>query len=165
MAGSTALPSLQTVQRLEQGRLKLALFRRIILWAIPFCAFAAIMDVIHLEFISKKPILPIQPNLRELEKLLPPVPSLTLSGSLFPSAGPPAQAETAGPTQIAVKDVQWKLKGVLVGPTKQAFLEDAEGKQSVWVTEGEQLGSSKVKEIHEHSVVLETGGANYEIRM
>jgi len=94
------------------------------------------------------------------------IPPLELPASIFLSPHPiETGASSPATPQVAVKEVQWRLLGVSFGATKRAYLEDLESKQSVWVTEGEQLGSSKVKEIKERSVVLEAGDKSYEIRM
>jgi hypothetical protein len=47
---------------------------------------------------------------------------------------------------------------------KRAFLEE-EGGKGVWVTEGERIGSTRVREIRERSVVMEGKEGEYEIRM
>ena len=156
----------QSVQTLEQRRRQVASVNFILLVVVPFFVFVAVADLVLWGVQSRKPLLPVAPNLEEIDKALPSMPSVILEGSIFQPIQPakPASQATASGPEVGSPAVQWKLKGVLKGATLRAFLEDASG-QTVWVTSAEQLGPFKVVEIKERSVVLEADGKSYEIRM
>ena len=156
-----------SVETLEKRQRALALVNLSFFWALPLLVLVGAVDFIRWGVELHRSVQPLSPNLSEIEKSLPSIPSFTLPATIFPEPVKPKAPEKPAQTQpqLAVKEVQWKLKGVVMGENKRAFLEDAEGKQGIWVTEGEVLGSSRVKEIHEHSVILENEDKSYEIRM
>ena len=86
-----------------------------------------------------------------------------LPAEVFQSAS--ASAAAVPVSVSAGKTSLWKLKGIIFGADKRAFLEDADSKQTVWVREGDIVGDSKVRSIRDRSVELEKGGNVYEIRM
>ncbi len=147
---------------LERSRQRVILANRLLFWALPALALAAAADLSQWSRLSLKPILPLSPSPEHLWGLLPEVPSVELPAGIFRSPVP-AKSGEARPS-AAVREVAWKLKGVLMGANRRAFLEDSEGK-SYWVTEGEQIGAFQVKEIRDRSVLLEKEGGGYEIRM
>ncbi len=149
---------------LEQNRQKAILLNRFLLAVVPLLAVGVVADLWQWNGRLKETLSPILPNLDSLKSPLPAIPALELPPTLFQQIQSDKLTTGASSTPVAVKEVQWKLKGVLMAGTKKAFLEDSEGK-SVWVAEGERFGSSFLKEIRDHSVVVETEGKSYEIRM
>ena len=160
--GITSVSSLQTLER--QWR-HLLLVNRLLYGILPLVALLVVVDCARWSAQFTKPVTPLLPNLEELHRPLVAIPPLELSASLFEPPKPVESKKPVETSQAATQQVQWKLIGVSIGTTKQAFLTDLEGKQSVWVTQGEQLGDFKVKEIRERAVVLETGGRSYEIHL
>ena len=144
---------------------RLALLNRCLLAAFPLFLTAAALDLTAWSGRSRAVLPPIQPDLQRLEEPQRHIPSLSFLPEMFhPGSGRRPESESATP--VAVRQAEWKLKGVLLGTVKKALLENGEG-WSVWVTEGESLGDSgiRVQAIAERSVLLEEGGKGYEIRM
>lgn len=135
---------------------------RILFWMLPILAVAVVGDMIRWGIAVSRPLEPLKLQIKEIDETPAAVVSLELPGTLFQ---PAQQTETSGSAPVAVKEAQWKLLGVSLGTDKKAFLKEADGEKSVWVREGEQIGTSAVKEIREKSVILETEGSSYEIRM
>ena len=156
----------QSVQALEQRRRRLVSVNVILLWVVPFLILLAAADLVLWGMQSRKPILPLTPGLEEIQKPLAEIPPLTVEAALFQPAQPakPALVPKTAVPEVGSGQVQWKLKGVLKGAAMRALMEDASG-QTVWVTQDEQLGSFKVKEIKDRSVLLEGDDKSYEIRM
>ncbi|MBI3332807.1 MAG: hypothetical protein HYZ93_01805, partial [Candidatus Omnitrophica bacterium] len=156
--------SLSSLQAIEHQQRRLILINRTLVGVLPVVALLALVDCARWAAQSRRPIVAIPPSLEGLRRPLAQIPSLELPASLFE---PPKRVESgpAGDSSQPAVQPQWKLMGVSLGGTKRALLKDAEGKQSVWVTEGQQIGACRVKEIRERSVVLETEGGSYEIRL
>ena len=136
-------------------------------WLLPAALLAAGLDLARCQSEAAAPARALPPSLDELTRPLPEVEPPGFSGACFeqPSRPAPAPApeEPGGP--IVAPEAQWKLKGVLMlSGSRRACLEDETGK-SVWITEGERVGSARVKEIREQSVVMERKDGEYEIRM
>lgn len=158
-------PTALAIQGLERRRRRFVLVNRLLCWVLPIGALGMVGDIARWSGQLRKPAEILQPDLKGLKEPLVNVPSLDLPAHLFeaPQASSPQAA--AGAPAVAVKEVSWKLKGVTTGQSRRAFLEDPEGK-GVWVTEGERVGGSLVKEIRERSVVLvEEEGKEYELRL
>lgn len=136
---------------------------RILFWILPILAVMVVGDIIRWGIAVRKPVEPLRPQMKEIRQTPVAIASLDLPATLFKPAQP--QAGTVGSAPVAVKEAQWKLLGVSLAASKRAFLQEADGDKSVWVGEGEQIGASTVKEIREKSVILETEGKSYEIRM
>lgn len=157
-ASITSLRELeQTRQRLRQVNVvltaMLALFVPLLAW-----------DLFQSTLAARGPLQPISPNFRDLEKPAVSIPSLNLSGSLLtPSVS--SQAKKLEGWMDDLPQIRWKVKGILSGASKRALLEDPEQKQQLWVTEGQQVGPSKVVRIDEKSVTLETAGETRELRL
>ncbi len=157
-------PTALAIQALERKRARLVLTNRILCWVLPIAAVGVVADVARWSVQLRKPVEIVQPDLREMERPLANLPILELSPTLFESPQiAPASAAGEGPA-VAVKGGTWKVKGITLGQTKRAFLEGPEGK-GVWVTEGEKVEDSLVKEIRERSVILEEEGKEYELRL
>ena len=152
--------SFSSVQDLQAALRKTALVSRTLLWLLPLAAAGIAVDIAGLVSRSQAQLEPVVPRL-ESEGGAAAVAPLGLAGPIF---YPVKTKEGGSPATIAVEEIQWKLKGILMAGSKKAFLEDAQ-EHSVWVIEGEQIGAYKVKSIQERSVVLEKGGVDYEIRM
>ena len=148
-------------EQLDQQRRWVTVARRALIWVLPVLAVVALGDAVRSGVALRRPGDLVIPSLKTLEAPMEEVPSVEMAATLFH----PARKEEKVAAQVAVKDAEWKLKGVLVAGTKKAFLQDAAGQQGIWVTEGERLGSSQVKSIRERSVVLEKGGSTYELRV
>jgi type II secretory pathway component PulC len=110
---------------------------------------------------------PVVPELGFLQKAPAAIPELHFSEGLFPAKRkqPAKSSSPAGPAQVAVQEVQWKLLGVAMTPVKRAYLENSETKQTLSVGEGERMGDLLIKKIEERSVLLEREGKEYEIRL
>ncbi len=156
-----------TLEGMERGRSKVRLANRILCWVLPAAALAAGADLHAWNAQMSLPLLALPPALEELSRPLAPVGTAGLSADRFeqpvkavpaPAAGKPKQE-----TQVAPES-QWKLRGVLMGGNKRAMLEDQSGK-SVWVSEGDLVGSARIKEIRERSVMIEGEEGEYEIRI
>ena len=138
-------------------------FNRLFLAVLPILALAAGLDLVRWNAHFQEEAAPLKPGLEDLMRVPAPIPLLTLSAVLFQP--PVAVAVSSTSSAPVMRDVQWKLKGVLMGATHRAFLEDSEGK-TLWVTERESLDpTTQVKEIRARSVLLEKGGKTYEIQM
>ncbi len=141
----------------------LALTNRILMGILPFLALGIALDLSRGTARSGHEGPPMKPVIEDLTQAPAPIPSPGLSAALFQVSM--EAVDSAAPLASVVRDVQWKLKGVILGGNKRAFLEDSEG-GSLWVTEGESLGSTtRIKEIRARSVILEKQGKNYEIQM
>ena len=111
----------------------------------------------------------VLPPLEELNKPLEPIQKLEWTSKLFPmqvsrSQATPVKQQIAG---VASPENPWRLKGIQVGASRRAYLQQGEaGSSGVWVKEGERVGPWTVKEIQERSVLVEEeGGKVYELRM
>lgn len=155
-----------SVRGLEKKEHRLAVFNRILCWVLPLVAVGAVGDLLRWGVEIRRPVESAAPDLKELDRSLPTVPSLEFPAELFKPLRPlePEVSKDSG-TSVAVEEVQWKLMGVSLGSSKRAFLQDPKTGQSVWVAEGEKVGSSFIKEIREKSVLVETEGKSYEIRL
>ncbi len=142
---------------------RISVINRCFVWILPLLGVAAVADITLWNGHLQKPLLPLEPSLESFKKPLPELPSLNLPQTLFHSIRSTNTVAAAASAPV-VREVQWKLKGVLIGQAKRAFLQDSEGK-SFWVTEGEQLGSFRIKQIKDRSVLIEKEGNGYEIRM
>lgn len=151
----------------ERSRDRLSKLNRLLCWALPVAAFGAGADLSQWFSCLNEPLPPSGPSLAEMMQPLPEVPAAGFPETLFarPPAPVPAPAPAARPAApVVAPESKWRLRGVMMGPAKRAFLEDESGK-SAWVAEGEQIGSARVKEIRERSVVMEGAEGDYEIRM
>lgn len=151
------------LEEVEKNRRKACAVNRLFAWALPILLVGAGVDLSRWASHSTVPLEPVRPNhLAFVEEPLALIPPLELSGASFHPVESEKLAEKA-PAAVA-EEVHWKLKGVLLGASKRAFLE-GDGGRTVWVTDGEWLGAVRVKEIRERSVLLEKGGAEVELRM
>lgn len=160
MAGSIASP-------LREWELRTGQLRRlsaVLLFVLPLLAVGLGWDFLNWVGPIRQPLEPVPPDLAGLREPLEEIPSLSLLETLFSPA--PAVSENK-PTSASAAALAppWKVKGVVMGDAPRAFLEDAEGKQRLWVTQGQQAGAFKVKRIDERSVTLEADGTSYEIRL
>lgn len=155
-----------SVRGLEKKEHRLATVNRILCWVLPLVAVGAVGDLLRWGVEIRRPVESAAPDLKELDRSLPTVPSLEFPAELFKPLHPlePKDSEAEGPS-VAVEEAQWKLMGVSLGSSKRAFLQDPKTGKGVWVSEGEKIGPSLVKEIMEKSVLLETEGKSYEIRL
>lgn len=146
--------------------LKVRRVNAVLLWALPVAFLGAGADLAHRHSQITLPVRALPPSLEELTRALPAVEPPGFSGAFFEqprAAAAQAPAEPSGP--VVAPEAQWKLRGVLMlSGNRKAFLEDDTGK-TVWITEGERIGSAQVKEIKEHSVLLERKDGDYELRM
>jgi hypothetical protein len=157
-------PTAGAIQGLERRRRRFVLVNRVLCWILPITALGMVGDIARWSVGLRKPVEILQPDLKMLKEPLVNVPPLDLPSHLFEAPQTSPTQAAAGAPAVAVKEVSWKLKGVTTGQSRRAFLEDTEGK-GVWVTEGEKIGDSLVKEIRERSVVLEEEGKEYELRL
>ena len=105
------------------------------------------------------------PRLEELSRPLEEIPPLKWAAGLFPSSGTEG-LPTGSVPQLAPSEIQWKLKGVQMGDSPRAYLEDSKTNAGVWVKTGEKLDHRTVGKIQERSVLLEEeDGGLYELRM
>lgn len=150
-------------QRYE-GRLTWA--NRALIWVVPLLALVAAADAASSLAALHRIPQPAMPNLEALDEPFAPIPAAELSPSVF-DAPQGAQEERAPLEAAPVEEArQWKLKGVLLGgAARRAFLQDAQGKERVWVTEGQRVGGFRIKEIREKSVLIEKDGTVDEIRL
>ena len=155
-----------TMQGLERSRHRVQSANRVLCWLLPVALLGAGADLSRWHSRVNAPLQPLAPSLEELVQPLPIVGGAGFAVEFFeqpakpaPVAGPKAKEQAP-----VVQEAQWKLRGVLVAGGKRAFLED-EGGKGVWVTEGEQIGSTRIREIRERSVILEGKDGEYEIRM
>lgn len=157
-----------TLQDLERGRGRARSANRILCWVLPVALLGAGADLLQWSSQVSAPVQPLPPSLEEMSRPLPAVGPAGLAAGRFEQAAAPAPAPAAGappkPSAPVAQGGQWKLRGVMMAGGKRAFLEDEAGK-GVWVTEGEQVGSTRVKEIRERAVLMEGAEGPYEIRM
>ena len=153
------------IGEIQKFRTRLVWVNRLLMWAVPLVAVAATIEAATwLSALGQVPE-PITPNLEELKEPLAAIPAVEIPARLF-QAAQEAQGQKASLTEAPVEEArQWVLKGVMMGATPRAFLQDAQGKQSTWATEGQRVGSFRIKEIREKSVVVEKDGKIDEIRM
>ena len=142
--------------------IRLARVNLILMGIIPLLVSFAFADLIRWGIDVRKTVEPFRPDLTGLDLPAPAIPSLEFPPGLFQSAAPESETNHA---PVAVKETQWKLLGVSLAEKKRALLQENESQKLIWVNEGEQVGSCQVKEIREHSVLLETKQGTYEIRM
>ncbi len=148
------------LEQAEQNLRKVSLAGRFFVWTLPVVMIAMFTDLSQWAARSRSPLTSVQPNLESVKQPFPSVKALGLSDAIF-HPPEPEKPEEKNPDVI---EVQWKLKGVLMGAGKRAILEDEKG-QTLWVTEGDPLDSGRIKEIRDRSVILEKGGATVEIQM
>ena len=157
-----------TAQELEQNHQRTRAANRLLCWVLPVALLGVGADLFQWRSRVEAPPQPLPPSLEDLTQPLPAVGAAGLSAGSFEQGAAPALAPAGGqpaPSSAPVaQGAQWKLRGVMLAGGKRAFLEDEAGK-GVWVTEGEQVGSTRVKEIRERAVVMEGAGGEYEIRM
>lgn len=156
-----------TTQGMERSRRRVRLGNRLVCWVLPLALLGAGADLVRWQSRVSAPVEPLPPSLEELDQPLPTVGAAGLSAELFEQPALPVPAAAPKPAQQqapVTPEAKWKLRGVVMAGGKRAFLEE-EGGRGVWVTEGEQVGSTRVKEIRERSVVLEGAEGQYEIRM
>jgi hypothetical protein len=160
--GSVSLASLKEMEVVQR---RLIPVHRILLWILLLLLAVAAVDLVR--WSVPRSVAPLLPNLGRIEEPL---------ASFVPVNFQPASFQPARPSESGVRGVAssaeggippvpWKVRGISLGATKRAFLEDTAGQQSVWVTEGEAIGGARVSRIEERSVILETGGDTYEIWM
>lgn len=158
----TSLAPVSALRGLHQRQRQLQRLNLFFLLGLPLLVLTLGWDFFHFSNSILRPVEPISPGLTQLRESPLPIPELNLTESLFLSPKP-ALKETPA---VSVSRTHWKLKGVLMGATRRALLKDTEGKEEdLWVTEGQQVGSSKVTRIQEGSVTLDAGGEIHEIRM
>ena len=156
-----------TAQGLENARRKVRSANLLLCWILPVALLGASADLFQWGSRVNAPVQPLLPSLEELTQPLPAVGAAGLAAGLFEQEAAPAPApagtQPKAPAPVA-QGAKWKLRGVMMAGGKRAFLED-EGGKGVWVTEGEQIGSTRVKEIRERAVLMEGAEGEYEIRM
>lgn len=157
------MPSTQ-LHALKQNQQRVIVLNRVLRF---FCA--AVILVIGLDLVQwsarfSDPVPPVRPSLTQMNQRPALLPELHFSETLFHLERPVPSEQNQGVVKVA-PDTQWKITGVSLGATRQALLQDVDGKRSVWVTEGERLDSFQVKEIRVRSVLIEMDGKEYEIRM
>jgi len=159
-----AQPSVASLQEYEKTRRHLRQARVALMAVLALGVPVLAWDLFHSVSDMRRPIESVPPNLSKLQEPMATIPPLVFSSALFT---PPKAAQTspAEGTAAVVAQVDWKVKGIVMGTNRRVLLEDLEGKQKVWVTEGQQLGPSKIIRIDERSVTLETNGATSELRM
>lgn len=161
--------SMDSVGEALHRREILHLANRVFLLVLPLLVLAVLGDLARWAVALRNPRETITPSLEEFRKQTPTISTLELPATLFlpTKQGPAPAAATASETspQVALHEVEWKLRGVILSGNKRAFLEDPQAKESVWVSEGEKLGAARVEEIRERSVILKIQDKSYEIRM
>jgi hypothetical protein len=158
-----AAVSLSSFREMEQRLPRLRQLNVALLLGLVFLAAGLSWDAARWVLQARQAVEPVQPGLADLRVVLPAIPSLTLPEDLF--AQPPVAPRPPPSVAAVAEGAGWKLKGVLMGGTQRAMLEDAEKKSTVWVTEGQQVGPWKVLRIEERLVLLEKDGVAHEIRM
>ena len=157
-------PSLSDqLAKIERDHRRLVIADRFLIGLLFVVTLGLGADFVHGFSTVQPPIPPVRPPVAKLRVPLAVVSMPDLPPALFHLEKPPESAQSQVPQ--VVPEAEWKVNGISFGTVKRAFLQDAEGKKSVWVTEGEQLGAYRVKEIRERSVILEANGKSYEIRM
>ena len=158
--------SVTSLRELEQMRGRLRRVNVALLGLAVLFVLLLSGDLVRSLLATRTPMKAILPSLLNLEQSMAQIPSLSLPGSLLaqPVASSAQSAKLQGWAD-ELPQIQWKVKGIVFGSTKRAFLSDPDGKQQLWVTEGQQVGPSKVVRIDEKSVTVETGGETREIRM
>lgn len=146
----------------QRNRDRLRQVNRVFCWVLPAAALAVGVDLARWSSRLNEFLPPSAPSLAQMLLPLPEVPAAGFSQRLF--AQPPKAGRAPGAAPVVAQESTWKLRGVLMGPARRAFLEDESGR-GVWVTDGERIGSSLVKEIRERSAVIEGAEGEYEIRM
>ena len=158
-------PVLTNAQRIDRFRKRGQQVRTVYRWLLvlaPIFLILILADLTRWGIQSQKPVEALAPDLQELFVPLPELPALQLSGALFQSA--PSEVVSVA-TGVVIQQGQWKLRGVLSGANRRAFLENEKGHVAIWVTEGEQVEGIRIKKIEDRFVIVEEGGREYEIRM
>ena len=154
---------------LERRWHQIAGLNRILLGICAMAALAAGLDLyVGLSREWNRSAEAVPPRLEELGRPLEEIPSPKWTTGLFPSLGVEGlHVPSKGPApQLAPSEVQWRLKGIQMGNSPKAYLEDSQTGTGIWVRAGEKLDHRTVKEIRERSVLLEEeGGSVYELRM
>ncbi len=153
-----------TMQSLERSTRRVRSANRVLCWVLPVALLGAGVDLFRWHSHVNAPLQPLTPSLEELTRPLPVVGAAGFAAGLFEQQAAPAPAQAAKQAAPVAQAAQWKLRGVLMANGKKAFLENESG-SGVWVTEGEQLGSERLREIRERSVIMEGKDGEYEIRM
>ncbi len=152
------------IKTVEQNQRRILFINRFLVGVLLLMIFVFSGDLVQWWMSLQHSFAPLKPSLIQLRASLEPIPPLALPETLFQVEKPPQQGKVEKTPQV-MPEAQWKVVGISMGRTKRAFLQDLEGKKSVWVSEGEQLGPYRVREIRDHSIVLESEGNSYEIRM
>lgn len=111
----------------------------------------------------QQPVEPLPPVLTGFAEPLPAIEKLQLPESLFSAVRPDPAAASSAPVSLPAP--AWKLRGILMGSTPKAFLEDPQSGQKLWVTQGQKAGPFTVQEINERSVILTNGEGSVEISL
>lgn len=156
-ADSPALP------RLERQIRQLHTLSRALLWIVPLLLLAAALDLGSWLQRGRQPLAALAPNLEDLRGPLPEVPTLSLPSGLFEA--PEVVQPKKGAASVAVEEVPWKLKAVILGGTKRAYLEKEDGSSAVWVSEGEKVSGLRIQGIQERAVTVESEEGTYELRL
>ena len=158
--GAAPVSSLGNLER-RQGQLQR--FNRLLLLLLPLLGVGLGWDLFHSVGELRVPVEPVPPNLTQLKEPLVAVPVLDFPETLFSLSKSAAAQEPRA--SASVPRPEWKLKGISTGAARRAFLEDLEGKEKIWVSEGQQVGAFTVQRINERSVVLEAEGSTYELSL
>ncbi len=102
------------------------------------------------------PTLPTEAMLRGTER------AITLSEALFQPRHPSSSTPAMHPVVAEAAGV-WRLLGIELGPPPVALLKGSADGPTVWVKEGDHVGSVTVKQISSGRVVL--GGADGDIEL
>lgn len=149
-------------QELERRQRQLRRFNRMLILLFAVLTVALGWDAARSVLEAREGVQPLVPDLAALRQFPPAVPPLTLPETLFSPAEVSVQKPPEAP---ALEPPKWRLKGVLMGATPRALVEDPEAKQGSWVTQGQMLGPWRVTRIEERTILLEAEGASHEIRM
>jgi hypothetical protein len=154
--------SLEKSEKRRKGIKRLNLF---LLWLLPLVVVATVADGAWW-ITQRQPVLSVAPNLTAILEPLPEIPSLTFPTALLKVPEPdPVPAEQAQKPEVVIRQINWRLKGILAAGGFRAFLEDPETQEKYWVRVGDKLGEDEVQSIGERSVILIRGGQPHEIRI
>ena len=153
-----------TMKGLERSTRRVRSANRVLCWVLPVALLGAGADLFRWHSHVNAPLQTRAPSLEELTQPLPAVGAAGFAAGLFEQQAAPAPAPAVKQAAPVAQAAKWKLRGVLMANGKKAFLEDESG-NGVWLMEGEQLGSTQLREIRERSVIMEEKDGEYEIRM